>query len=172
MVLRIIKVYKQKYGIDYTETFAPVVRYESERIVLAAATHLGLKLIQFDVKCAFIYASLTDTIYMKQPEGFDDGSGRICKLLKSIYGLKQSPLNWYETLSQFLIDLKFKQSEYEPCLFYNNSKRLYLLIYVDDGLLWYQEEIEMEMLISKIHEKFQITVSNGTKYICDGRPRG
>lgn len=81
---------RQKEGIDYQETHSPVVRFDWIRAVLAIAACKRMKLKQFDVKTAFLYGKIDEQIYMQQPEGFDDGIERVCKLKRSLYGLKQS----------------------------------------------------------------------------------
>ncbi|GBN43947.1 Retrovirus-related Pol polyprotein from transposon TNT 1-94 [Araneus ventricosus] len=83
--------YSQKVGVDFNETFSPVERWDTIRTVLSVAAYKKLKLVQFDVKTAFLYGDLQGDIYMHQPQGFEDGSGQVSKLLKSIYGLKQAP---------------------------------------------------------------------------------
>jgi hypothetical protein len=88
------KAYVQKAGIDYDETFSPVARYDTVCAVLAVATKQKLQLHQFDVKTAFLYGTLQEEVYMCQPEGIDDGSSRVCKLKRSLYGLTQAPRCW------------------------------------------------------------------------------
>ena len=84
----------QQYGIDYKETFAPVVKFASIRIILAIAAVEDLEVHQMDVKTAFLYGDIDEEIYMEQPEGYTNGN-QVCRLKKSLYGLKQSPQCWY-----------------------------------------------------------------------------
>ncbi len=86
--------YSQIPGVDYTETFAPVVRLESVHATLGIAAIKDLKISQMDVKGAYLNGELEEEIYMRQPEGYDDGSGRVCRLHKTLYGLKQSGCKW------------------------------------------------------------------------------
>ena len=97
----------QRPGIDYNETFAPVVRYDSIRFLLALAVKNDLIVHQMDAVSAYFNGTLKETIYMQQPEDFDDGSGRVCMLKKSIYGLKQSGRVWNETLNSELLKWVF-----------------------------------------------------------------
>jgi hypothetical protein len=82
------KGYAKEQGIDYDETFSPVARYDTIRTLLAVAASRYIKLKQFDVKTAFLYGELEEEVYVEQPEGFDDGSGLVCRLKRSLYGLK------------------------------------------------------------------------------------
>lgn len=87
----VAKGFTQRKGIDYNQTFAPVVRFESLRMLLALAAHDRMDMTQFDVKTAFLNGTIEEEIYMSQPEGFEDGTGRVWRLKKGLYGLKQSP---------------------------------------------------------------------------------
>lgn len=94
--------FTQKYGINYKETFSPVVRHSSIRAILAICAARKMTLLQFDVKTAFLYGELTENVYMKQPVGYNDGSGKVCKLLKSLYGLKQASRCWNSKFTAFI----------------------------------------------------------------------
>ena len=96
--------FSQKHGVDYDETFSPVVRFESIRTVIALAVKKGLKMHQMDVKTAFLYGELEEEVYMRQPEGFvvEGQEHLVCKLNKSLYGLKQSPRCWNHVLDEHL----------------------------------------------------------------------
>ena len=97
----VAKGYSQKAGIDYNETFSPVARFDTIRAVLSVPVSEKLKLMTFDVKTAFLYGTLDEIIYMKQPQGYEDGTDRVCKLTKSLYGLKQSPRCWNKRFKDF-----------------------------------------------------------------------
>jgi len=105
---------RQKYGIDYTETFSPVVRYESIRTILAVAAAENYDLKQFDIKTTLLYGNLEEDIYRSQPIGFEDSTDRVCKLNRSLYGLKQSPRWWNNRFKQFLLEFKLEQSTSDP----------------------------------------------------------
>lgn len=87
--------FSQGYGIDYKETFAPVIWLDTLRAMLALSTIKNLAVQQMDIKGAYLHGDLEEEIYMEQPLDFDDGTGKVCKLIHSLYGLKQSGRAWY-----------------------------------------------------------------------------
>jgi hypothetical protein len=91
--------------LDFDETYAPVARLESIRILLAYATYHGFKLYQMDVKSAFLNGLIKEEVYVEQPPGFEDSEypTHVYKLFKALYGLKQAPRAWYECLRDFLL---------------------------------------------------------------------
>jgi hypothetical protein len=93
----VAKGFEQQYGIDYTDTFNLVIKQSTVWIVLALAIHYQWPLKQLDVSNAFLHGSLMETVYMEQPQGFQDSahSDYVCKLHKTIYGLKQTPRQWF-----------------------------------------------------------------------------
>ena len=107
------KGFAQTYGIDYQETFAPVAKMNSVRILLSLVANLGWPLHQFDVKNAFLHGDLDEEVYMDVPLGFEDieTEGKVCKLRNSLYGLKQSPRAWFERFTQAMLRYGFKQSQ-------------------------------------------------------------
>ena len=128
--------FSQEAGIDYFDTFSPVTRFETIRAMISVAAKEN-KLAHFDVKTAFLYGDLDEVMYMSQPEGYVDGSERVCKLKKSLYGLKQSLRCWNKKFTLFLSKHGFQQSEADPCLYIRSSegRKLMLALYVDDGLV-------------------------------------
>lgn len=152
--------YSQKKGIDYDKTFSPVAKMSTIRVLLSIAANEGLALKQFDVSTAFLYGSVKEEIYLRQPEGYDDGTGRVCKLKRSLYGLKQAPKCWNECIHYALIDMGFTQSEADPCLYVRErgAKKLLLGLYVDDGLLAASDEEEADSFIeNELKSRFKIT---------------
>jgi hypothetical protein len=116
----VAKGYSQVEGLDFGETYAPVARLESIRILLAYATYHGFKLYQMDVKSAFLNGPIKEEVYVEQPPGFEDSEypNHVYKLSKVLYGLKQAPRAWYECLRDFLITNDFKVGKADPTLFY------------------------------------------------------
>ena len=131
--------YSQKEGLDYDETFSPVVRPESIRSVIALACKEGLKLHQMDITTAFLNGDLKEEVYMRQPEGFvAKGQERlVCRLKKSLYGLKQAPRCWNQVLDSQLKAMGFDQSPSDPCIYTSKTDDDFfvLAVYVDDILL-------------------------------------
>ena len=128
--------FSQKIGLDYEETFSPVVRFESVRSVLALAAKHNLYVHQMDVSSAFLNGELSEVLYMSQPEGFVQ-SGKenfVCKLNKAIYGLKQAPKCWNVSLDKYLKSLNFVQSSSDSCIYTRMSDGILCIIalYVDD----------------------------------------
>ena len=97
----VIKGYEQEYNIDYHETFSPVVDTTALRLLLAYSAQRNFKMVTFDIKTAFLYGDLHEEIYMFVPEGFEE-EGKICKLKRSLYGLKQASFEWNNKFSKYL----------------------------------------------------------------------
>ncbi|WKA02171.1 hypothetical protein VitviT2T_020389 [Vitis vinifera] len=135
----VAKGFTQKEGIDYTETFSPVSKKDSLRIILALVAHFDLELQQMDVKTAFLNGELEEEVYMKQPEGFpsSDGEQLVCKLKKSIYGLKQASRQWYLKFHNIISSFGFVENVMDQCIYLkvSGSKVCFLVLYVDDILL-------------------------------------
>lgn len=154
----VVKGFSQQYGVNYTETFSPVVRYSSVRSILATAAKNKMVLKQFDIKTAFLYGDLDETVYMKQPDGFSDGTNKVCKLLKSLYGLKQASRCWNQKFTHFIKEFDFVQSENDPCVFIRkvNGETVILAIYVDDGLLAATNESCFRPVIDYLRKHFEV----------------
>ena len=132
--------FTQVEGIDYTETFTAVAKYDMVRILLVLAAKFDLELDQMDVRTAFLNAELKEDIYLKQPAGFEDHEHPdwVWKLDKALYGLKQAGYEWNQTLDEYLQkeSFKFVQSEADHSLYvlHEGGKVVWLVIYVDDML--------------------------------------
>lgn len=124
----------QKYGEDYDEVFAPVVLHTTFRALLSVAARRNMIVHHFDAKTAFLNGKLNETIYMKQPRGFDHDDTRVCLLKKSIYGLKQAARSWNTALHKVLVEAGFQQSYNDPCLYSKeiDNQFCYVIVYVDD----------------------------------------
>ena len=133
------KGYSKKSGFDYEETFSPLAMIKSIRILLSIATYYDYEIWQMDVKTAFLNGYLEENIYMMQPDGFiTKGQGHmVCKLHKSIYGLKQASRSWNKHFDQVIKSFGFDQNEKEPCVYgkMQDDVVVFLLLCVDDILL-------------------------------------
>ena len=130
--------FTQKFGIDYDETFCPVVRFESVRTVIALAVQNGLKLHQMDVATAFLNGELKEEVYMKQPDGFEtEGQEHlVCRLKRSIYGLKQSSRCWNSVLDKRLKKMGFVQTDSDPCIYVASEGEMFVIaVHVNDIVL-------------------------------------
>lgn len=111
----------------------------------------------FDVKTAFLHGELKEEIFVRQPEGFDDGTRRVCKLNKSLYGLKQAPKNWNEKFSKYLNLLGFDCTDDDPCMYYNQDRSMIIALFVDDGLMAGKNKQTMIETLEKLNRKFEVT---------------
>ena len=112
----VAKGFTQKYGYDYSETYAPVVRISSIRILLSLALNNDMHVHHVDVKTAYLNSKLDETIYMRQPYLFEAGEEMVCRLEKAIYGLKQSARCWHKKLTSTLKELSFKHLGSDTCI--------------------------------------------------------
>ena len=149
----VAKGYTQVKGIDYFETFSPVVRQESLRVLLNLAVLNGCCVRQLDIRTAFLNGVLEEDIYIKQPNGYEDGTKRICKLKKALYGLKQAPRVWNFELMGFLSTIGFQQIQSDNCILINNIQTVYISVYVDD-ILVIGAESEVNKIVENLKNKF------------------
>lgn len=128
----VAKGYSQTQGVDYFETFAPVVRFDTIRFLTAHAATKGWQIHQMDVKSAFLNGVLSETIFMEVPEGYENPKNQVVKLNKCLYGLKQAARVWNQDFTSKLDSHGLYQSSADPCLFINESKSIMIAVYVDD----------------------------------------
>ena len=115
--------FMQREGIDFNEVYAPVSKYTTVRALLSMAAAEDLELHQLDIKTAFLNGELEETIYMKQPEGYEEGGpSMVCHLHKSLYGLRQAPRAWHARLKTELESMGFTASQADPGLNTANLK--------------------------------------------------
>ncbi|XP_071909660.1 uncharacterized protein [Coffea arabica] len=165
----VAKGFTQTHGIDYQETFAPVAKINSIRVLLSLAINANWPLYQLDVKNAFLNGDLEEEVFMSLPPGFVDkyGVGKVCKLKKSLYGLKQSPRAWFERFSKVVKKFGFLQSQADHTLFYRHSKEgkvAILIVYVDDIILTGDDCGGLENLKKFLAKEFEIKDLGNLKY--------
>ena len=134
------KGFTQKEGIDYFDTYAPVARITTIRVLIALAAVQNLVIHQMDVKTAFLNGKLEEEVYMEQPEGFviTGQENKVCKLVKSLYGLKQAPKQWHQRFDEVLLANGFKINESDKCVYckFCNGKCVIICLYIDDMLIF------------------------------------
>ena len=155
----VAKGYLQKPGLDYDETYSPVAKLSSIRIVLAVGVLNQMYFHQLDVKTAFLYGELEEDLYMEVPDGMKAEPNSILKLQKSLYGLKQSPRCWNTKFNQVLIQLGFVRSSHDYCLYtrIKGQHIMYLILYVDDVLIVGQSEADIEIIKKELSVKFEMS---------------
>lgn len=155
----VAKGFHQQYGFDFTETFSPVVKPVTIRIILTLALTYRWSIQQIDINNAFLHGFLHEEIYMVQPPGFEaSDKSLVCKLNRALYGLKQAPRAWYERLTSVLIQFGFKSSRCDPSLFtYTQAGNLlYVLVYVDDIIVTGSSSSLISSLIHKLNATFAL----------------
>ena len=144
----VAKGFRQSKGIDYFDTYAPVARIASIRILISLASIFNLKIHQMDVKTTFLNGFLDEEVYMEQPEGFilPGQEKKVCKLIRSLYGLKQAPKQWHERFDNFVLSNGFKLSEADKCVYSKiiGNDSLILCLYVDDMLIFSKNDYCIE----------------------------
>ncbi|KAH9769620.1 hypothetical protein KPL71_012083 [Citrus sinensis] len=157
----VAKGFTQKHGVDFNEVFSPVVKYSSIRVLLAITAFNDLELDQMNVKTAFLHGSLEEEILMEQLEGFvEEGTeDMVCLLKKSLYGLKQSPRQWYLRFDEFMISYEFCRSQYDSCVYFKtlpSGDGIYLILYVDDMLIACKRSEKIEKLKIELNSVFEM----------------
>jgi histone deacetylase 1/2 len=156
----VAKGFKQQYSIDYEETFSPVVKAATIRLVLSIAVSNGWSLRQLDVQNAFLHGILEEEVYMQQPPGYADKAHPtyVCKLDKAIYGLKQAPRAWYARLCKRLTTLGFSPSMADTSLFYFRRRGvvIFVLVYVDDIIVASSSQQATDALLRDLQQDFAL----------------
>jgi hypothetical protein len=155
----VAKGYSQVPGIDYIDVFSPVVRLETIRALLALAATEDWEISQMDVKGAYLNGHLKEEIYMAQPDGYEDGSNKSCRLIKTLYGLKQSGREWNSELNVQLSKRGYKRAQTDPCVYIQRKANGLILItvWVDDMLLFATSIQTMQIAKRDIMDTFEVT---------------
>lgn len=163
----VAKGYNQVEGLDYFDTFSPVAKLTTVRVILALAAAQNWHLHQLDVDNAFLHGTLDEDVYMQVPAGvLTEKPNQVCKLQKSLYGLKQASRKWYEKLAAHLIHLGYTQTASDYSLFVKFQGDMFtgLLVYVDDVILVGNSLLEFQMVKDSLHSAFGIKDLGVLKY--------
>jgi len=157
----VAKGYSQVEGVDFNEVFSPVVKHTSIRVLLSLVAMKNYELEQLDVKTAFLHGDLEEQIYMQQPEGYRivGKENHVCLLQKSLYGLKQSPRQWYKRFDAFMESIYFGRSQYDNCVYFKklaDGSYMYLLLYVDDMLIATLNKEEIKKVKEQLSSPFEM----------------
>jgi hypothetical protein len=149
----VIKGFKQVEGVDYTETFAPVAKFSTIRLMMAVAAYRDLEIHQMDFSTAFLNGDLTEEIYMYGPEN-TEVAGKVLLLLKSLYGLKQAPRCWNHKIDTYLRNEGFSRCHTDNCLYVKEG--FYVLLYVDDILLFTSDQDALKKVKENLMASFEM----------------
>ncbi|KAG8491054.1 hypothetical protein CXB51_014208 [Gossypium anomalum] len=163
----VAKAFTQTYGLDYDETFAPVAKLNTIRVLLSLAANLDWHLTQLNVKNAFLNGELNDEVYMDFPPGFKESKGQVCKLKKSLYRLKQSPRTWFNRFAKAMTSRNHIQRQADHTMFYKHSEKgkcCILIVYVDDIILTGDDSSEIVRLKEFLGTEFELKDLGNLKY--------
>ncbi|GJR42035.1 zinc finger, CCHC-type containing protein [Tanacetum coccineum] len=157
----VIQGFRQKEGIDYFDTYAPVARITTIRLLLALAAIHNLVIHQMDVKTTFLNGDLDEEVYMKQPEGFvmPGNEHKVCKLVKSLYGLKQAPKQWHQKFDEVVLSSGFLLNQSDKCVyskFDSSGKGVIICLYVDDMLIFGTDQNQVDKTKKFLSSKFSM----------------
>ena len=164
----VAKGFTQTHGIDYSETFSPVAKLNTVRVLLSLATNLDWPLHQLDVKIAFLHDNLDEEVYLEVPPEYTESieTKNFCKLERALYGLKQSPRAWFERFSSAMRRYGYRQSNSDHTLFlkHRQSKVTTLIVYVDDMIITGDDAEEISRLQEQLSAEFEVKHLGGLKY--------
>nr|GEV94323.1 retrotransposon protein, putative, Ty1-copia subclass [Tanacetum cinerariifolium] len=172
----VVRGFDQREGIDFNEVFSSVVRHTSIRVLLSIVALQDLELEQLDVKTTFLHGHLEEEIYVEQPEGFKvpEKEDHVCRLKKWLYGLKQSPRQWYKRFDSFMIGHGYDRCSYDECVYlrkFPDGSFLYLVLYVDDMLIAAPNKDQTRKLKDQLSNEFDMKDLGDAKRILGKRSK-
>ncbi|GJV90022.1 retrotransposon protein, putative, ty1-copia subclass [Tanacetum coccineum] len=150
--------FTRRAGIDYNEVFSPVIQHTSIWVILSLTAYIDYELEQLDVKTVFLHGNLEEVVYTREPPGYEQGN-MVCLLKKSLYGLKQSPRQWYRRFDEYMLSNGFKRGNYDSCVYYRSyapGEYIYLLLYIDDMLIACKSKAEIGSTKSLLKKEFDM----------------
>ena len=156
------KGYKQEFGVDYKEVFAPVGRHDTIRLVIVLAAQNSWPIFQLDVKSAFLHGNLEEQVFVDQPPGYIKvkNEHKVYRLKKALYGLKQAPRAWYSRIEAYFLKEGFQKCPYEHTLFVkvsNGGKMLIVCLYVDDLIFTGNDSVMFERFKKSMMVEFEMS---------------
>ncbi|GJW27908.1 zinc finger, CCHC-type containing protein [Tanacetum coccineum] len=171
----VIQGFRQKEGIDYFDTYAPVARITTIRLLLALATIHNIVIHQMDVKTTFLNGDLDEEVYMKQPKGFimTGNEHKVCKLVKSLYELKQTPKQWHQKFDDVVLSSGFHLNQSDKCVyskFDSSTKGVIICLYVDDMLIFGTDQNQVDKTKKFLSSRFSMKDIGEADVILDCSP--
>jgi hypothetical protein len=152
----VVRGFQQREVLD--DIYSPVAKMQTLKILLSYCCKKSFIIEQMDVETAFLNGKISSDVYIKQAKGYEDGSNRVCKLNKALYGLRESPRAWYDCFDVFLRKLDFRRSEYDYCLYFmkDGDDVIYLILFVDDLLICSRNKRKIQHIKGLLSNKFRM----------------
>lgn len=153
----VAKGFQQVYD-EYEEIYSPVARMTTMKALMSTACVRGWHIECMDVETAFLNGTIKSEVYIYPPDGYKVKDNKVCKLRKALYGLRESPRDWYECYNEFMLSINFKRSDYDYCLYTGciNSEKVYLCLYVDDILICAEKENTIRKVKQLLSDRFRM----------------
>jgi hypothetical protein len=161
----VAKGYSQIEGIDYGEIFSPVAKYDSIRMILAIAASKNMLIHQMDVKTAFLNGILKEEVYLIPPPGYELPNGQVYHLCRTLYGLKQSPHEWYSTIDNFFQQNKYSRINADFCVYTSLDKQVIIILYVDDLIITGPSEESIVAVKDLLKSQYEMTDLGAVNWI-------